>query len=97
VIETGRDLAELAADLIPLPQVLVNARVSRRVPLEELPGVSRTIAEAEETLADDGRVLVRYSGTEPLLRVMVEGSDQTTIERLAGAIANQARSEVGES
>lgn len=95
IIETGRDLADLAADLVELPQVLVNARVSRRVPLEELPGVSRTIAEAEETLADDGRVLVRYSGTEPLLRVMVEGTDQKTIERLAGAIAEQARSEVG--
>ena len=97
VIETGRDLADLAADLVPLPQVLVNARVGRRVPLDDLPGVLARIADAERTLGREGRVLVRYSGTEALLRVMVEGRDRGTIEGLAGAIADQARAEIGES
>ena len=95
VAESGRELAELAADLVPLPQVLVNTRVGRRVPLEELPGVSRAIADAEGELQDDGRVLVRYSGTEALLRVMVEGTEQATIERLAERIASQAVAELG--
>ncbi len=95
VAESGRDLADLAADLVPLPQVLVNARVGRRVPLDDLPGVTRAIADAEGELDGNGRVLVRYSGTEALLRVMVEGTDQATIERLAAGIADQAVAELG--
>lgn len=95
VVESGRELADLAADLVPLPQVLVNARVGRRVPLEELPGVSRAIAAAEGELRGTGRVLVRYSGTEALLRVMVEGAEQATIERLAEGIASRAVAELG--
>jgi len=95
VVESGRELADLAADLVPLPQVLVNAPVGRRVPLEELPGVSRAIAAAEGELRGTGRVLVRYSGTEALLRVMVEGAEQATIERLAEGIASRAVAELG--
>jgi len=87
-------LAELAADLIPVPQVLVNVRVPRHIPLAELPEVSGLIDAAERTLADTGRILVRYSGTEPLLRIMIEGPDQVEISELAKAIGDRFRSEV---
>ena len=96
VIETGRELADLAADLVPLPQVLVNVRVRQRTALAELLEVSRLIEKAERDLAGEGRVLVRYSGTEPLLRIMIEGPDQAAIRGLAETIAARARVDLGE-
>ena len=96
VIETGSDLADLTAELVPWPQVLVNVRVRRRTALAELPEVSRLIEKAERDLVGEGRVLVRYSGTEPLLRIMIEGRDQATIEALAETIAERARADLGE-
>ncbi len=95
IIETGCDLADLAAGLRPVPQVMVNVRVRRCVPLAELPEVSRLIDAAEHTLADTGRILVRYSGTESLLRIMVEGPDRAEIGGLAKTIADRVRAEVG--
>lgn len=95
MIETGRGLAQLAADLAPRPQVLVNVAVRRRAPLEGVPGVPPLVAAAERQLAGTGRVLVRYSGTEPLLRVMVEGPDEAQVRRLAEAIADRVRAEIG--
>ena len=91
VLETGRELADLAADLVPLPQVLVNVGVRQRTALAELPEVVRLIEQAERDLEGEGRVLVRYSGTEPLLRIMIEGPDQRTIQGLADAIAARVR------
>ena len=95
VIETGRELADLAADLVPLPQVLVNVRVRQWTALTELPDVSRLIEKAERDLAGAGRVLVRYSGTEPLLRIMIEGPDQEAIQGLAETIAERVRADLG--
>lgn len=95
IIETGCDLADLAAGLRTVPQVLVNVRVRRCVPLAELPEVSRLIDAAEHTLADTGRILVRYSGTESLLRIMIEGPDRAEIGGLAKTIADRVRAEVG--
>ena len=95
VLETGRELADLAADLVPLPQVLVNVRVRQRTTLAELPEVSRLIEQAERDLAGEGRVLVRYSGTEPLLRIMIEGPDQGAIQGLADTIAARVRVDLG--
>jgi phosphoglucosamine mutase len=96
VIETGQDLADLAGDFVPLPQVFVNVRVGQRIPIAEMPKLSRLIEAIERDLAGDGRVLVRYSGTEPLLRIMVEGRKQVVISGLAEAIAEGARTEFGE-
>lgn len=93
--EAGRGLARLAADLVPRPQVLVNVAVRRRARLEDVPGVSPLVEAAERQLAGTGRVLVRYSGTEPLLRVMVEGPDETQVRGLAEAIADRVRAEIG--
>ena len=95
MFETGRGLADLTADLVPRPQVLVNVAVRRRVRLEELPGVSRLVETASRRLAGTGRVLVRYSGTEPLLRIMMEGPDEAQIRGLAEEIADRVRAEIG--
>ena len=95
VFDAGRALADLAADLVPRPQVLVNVGVRRRARLEEVPGVSRLIEAATRQLAGAGRVLVRYSGTEPLLRIMVEGPDEAQIRGLAERIADRVRAEIG--
>ena len=95
LFDGGRTLADLAADLTLRPQVLLNVAVRRRARLEELPGVSALIEAATRRLGRDGRVLVRYSGTEPLLRIMVEGPDEGRIRGLAEAIADRVRAEIG--
>ena len=95
MLDSGRPLADLAADLAPRPQVLLNVEVSRRARLDELPGVSALVDAAAGQLGREGRVLVRYSGTEPLLRIMIEGPDEARIRRLAEAIADRVRAEIG--
>ena len=89
--ETGRELADLTAGLEIFPQVLLNVRVHVKPDLDGEPEIMAAIGAAEESLGSDGRVLVRYSGTEPLLRVMIEGKDATLVRRLAEDIAEQAR------
>ena len=88
---TGRSLADLAAELTTYPQVLLNVRVARKVELATVPDVARTMADVESRLAGNGRLLVRYSGTEPLLRIMIEGQDQDDIAAWAEEIAASVR------
>jgi phosphoglucosamine mutase len=88
-------LDELAADLTVYPQLLINIRVKTRKPLEELPKVAAEIRACESALDGFGRVLVRFSGTEPLARVMVEGPDAGQVETWAERIAAAIRSELG--
>ena len=95
MIESDRELADLRCDLEVYPQVLVNVPVRSKPDLEAEPEIVSAILEAENALAGRGRVLVRYSGTEPLLRVMIEGPDSETVQRLAGAIAERARQRLG--
>jgi phosphoglucosamine mutase len=83
----SKPLSELAAVMTRTPQVLVNTRVHRKVPLDELADAQRMIRELERELGDDGRVLVRYSGTETKVRVMVEGLDESRIATWAHDIA----------
>jgi phosphoglucosamine mutase len=91
----GRPLSELATVMTRTPQVLVNTAVDKKVPLDQLPDVQRMIADIERQLGDDGRILVRYSGTEAKARVMIEGSDEVRIrswaEAIAGALAKACR------
>jgi phosphoglucosamine mutase len=87
---TGADLADLADDLPVYPQVLVNVRVARKIDLREVPAVAAAISRVEDRLGDRGRLLVRYSGTEPLLRVMLEGQDRAQIEAWAQEIVAEA-------
>ncbi|MCC6749568.1 MAG: phosphoglucosamine mutase [Deltaproteobacteria bacterium] len=88
----GRPVSELAAVMTRYPQVLVNVKVGRKRPLEELPSVQKMIVDAERRLAGEGRVLVRYSGTESKARVMVEGTDEGAIRQLAEHIAAELQS-----
>jgi len=85
--EAERPLAELATVMQRYPQVLVNVKVSRKPPIDQLPDVASMIGRIERTLGSDGRVLVRYSGTEPKARVMVEGPDAQAIQGYAEDIA----------
>ncbi len=73
---TGRTLSDLASELTTYPQVLVNVRVERKVDLKTVPAVAAVMSAVESRLAGNGRLLIRYSGTEPLLRIMIEGRDQ---------------------
>jgi phosphoglucosamine mutase len=88
---TGRTLSDLASELTTYPQVLVNVRVERKVDLKTVPEVAAVIADVESRLADSGRLLIRYSGTEPLLRIMIEGRDQAEIARWAEEIADTVK------
>jgi phosphoglucosamine mutase len=93
--ETGSPISELAAAYQPYPQILLNVPVSSRPDLITLPGIDELIEEVQEELGDDGRVLLRYSGTEPLARVMVEGPDREMIETRAQRIAEVITAEIG--
>src|SRR5262249_60646049 len=92
---SGNTHAELAGQLEISPQVLMNLRVRNKPPLESMPGVKSVIDEVEKNLQGQGRVLVRYSGTENLARVMIEGQDQTDIQRHATRIADAIKAEIG--
>ena len=89
--ETGRELADLASELITYPQVLVNVRVREKADLATVPAIAETMKKVEQGLAGNGRLLVRYSGTEPLLRIMLEGKDDTEIRAWADEIATAVR------
>ena len=95
VASSGRSLAELAAGFRRFPQVLRNVTVREKPPLETVPGVSVAVTSAERELGSAGRVLLRYSGTEPLARVMIEGPEQQQIETLCDRIARVIEAELG--
>ncbi|PCJ18790.1 MAG: phosphoglucosamine mutase [Candidatus Cloacimonadota bacterium] len=95
MVKTKSKLSKLSSVVIKLPQVLKNVNISEKKPLEELPTVIEKIAEVEEKLNGKGRVLVRYSGTENLLRVMLEGEDEVKINIWATDICNEIKKEIG--
>jgi phosphoglucosamine mutase len=99
VFEVMRDanagLDELTQEVQVYPQRLVNVRIKQKRRLEDLPGVVAEIRAAEESFGDSGRVLVRFSGTEPLARVMVEGPELDRVETFANRIASQIQAELG--
>ena len=91
----NKTLAELVGGFQRYPQVLVNIRVSEKRPFEELPAVQRLAHEIEQQLGDRGRLLLRYSGTESLARVMIEGESESEVTSQANALAEAIRAEVG--
>jgi phosphoglucosamine mutase len=95
VASSGRSLADLADDLVNYPQVLLNVRVREKVDLKTVPAVAEAIASVEHQVSDHGRLLVRYSGTEPLLRVMIEGRDEGEIRGWAQEIVDIVKRELG--
>jgi phosphoglucosamine mutase len=94
--ETGRTLADLAGDLTTYPQVLRNLRVREKRDWMSIPAAAQAVADVEARLAGRGRLLVRYSGTEPLLRVMIEGEHQDEIDAWAARIVEAVKAEIGE-
>jgi phosphoglucosamine mutase len=77
------------------PQIMVNLAVAEKRPLEELPTVQEAVAEVEKELGHEGRVLIRYSGTENKVRVMVEGRDETRVHELAHLLADKLKLALG--
>jgi phosphoglucosamine mutase len=95
VARTGKSLDALTADLKVFPQVIVNVKVREKKPLASIPAVAQAICAAEEELKDSGRVVIRYSGTEALARVMIEAESEEAMRRHAEAIADAIRKELG--
>jgi phosphoglucosamine mutase len=95
IARTGKSVDELTADLKVFPQVIVNIKVREKKPLESIPAVAAAIRAAEAELKDSGRVVIRYSGTEPLARVMIEAESEEAMQRLADGIADAIRKELG--
>jgi phosphoglucosamine mutase len=95
MVREGKPLSELAKVMERTPQVLVNLAVDKKIPLDQLPDVQKLIADVERQLGTDGRVLVRYSGTESKVRVMIEGMDEGAIQgwadEIAGAMSKATR------
>jgi phosphoglucosamine mutase len=95
MVQTQKPLSELAAAYRAFPQVLVNVRVARKPALNAIPSIVDAVAAIERELGDDGRVLLRYSGTEPLARVMVEGPEHAVITAQAQGLAKLLATELG--
>jgi phosphoglucosamine mutase len=95
IARTGKRLDELTSDLTVFPQVIINVKVREKKPMESIPAVAGRIRAAEDELRDSGRVVIRYSGTEPLARVMIEAESEEAMRRHAEAIAEAIRKELG--
>jgi phosphoglucosamine mutase len=95
VAASGQSLAQLVAGLKVFPQTIKNVRVKEKRPLEQMPEVTAAIQKAEQQLNGNGRVNVRYSGTEALARVMVEAEKEETVQRLVGEIAAALQAAIG--
>lgn len=95
MVESQRGLHELTEGFVRYPQVLVNVRVRERRPFTEMTKVGDLIRATESALGEHGRLLLRYSGTELLARVMIEGKEQEQIEKLAKALADEIKGEIG--
>jgi phosphoglucosamine mutase len=95
VSETGQDLEQLTTGLREFPQTIRNIRVRERIPLAELPAVAEQIRSSEKSLGAAGRVVVRYSGTEPLVRVMVEAETEALVRQHIGLIAGALEQAIG--
>jgi phosphoglucosamine mutase len=95
IVSLAGPLDSLVADLKIYPQKIVNVRVKSKPPLESLPEVSRTLGEAEKALGKSGRVILRYSGTEPVARVMVEAERDEDVRRWTDSLASAVRSAIG--
>lgn len=90
-----KSLAQLTQGFVRFPQILVNVRVRERIPFDSLPAVSERAREIERSMGDRGRLLLRYSGTELLARVMIEGEDEAKVQADASSLAALIKAEIG--
>ena len=95
ISDSGKPLADLKLGMSKLPQTMINVRLAKKVDITENNAINAAVAEAEQKLAGRGRVLLRPSGTEPLIRVMAEGDDQALVEQQVKAIAKIVEQQVG--
>jgi phosphoglucosamine mutase len=95
IVRSGKSLAELVGDLKVFPQKIQNVRVREKVPFAQVPEVQRAIDAAERELDGNGRVVVRYSGTEALARVMVEAESEERMQELTKGIAGEIQRKLG--
>jgi phosphoglucosamine mutase len=95
MVRSGKSLADLVSDLKVFPQTIRNVRVREKTPFAQIPAVAAAIAAAEGELNGNGRVVVRYSGTEALARVMIEAESKEQMDRLAELIVTAIRSSLG--
>ncbi len=95
MVQTGKSLAELKSGMLVYPQVMINVRMPRRVDVHSSPEVRKSLSEVETELAANGRVVLRASGTEPVVRVMIEGRDSAQIERLGRHLAETVQRAAG--
>ncbi|HPM42013.1 MAG TPA: phosphoglucosamine mutase, partial [bacterium] len=93
--QRGLSLSEVRRAFKPFPQVNLDVKVKEKRPFEGMPAVAAAMADAESALGSRGRILVRYSGTENIARIMLEGEEIALIERLASEIASEIRAELG--
>lgn len=91
MIKKNKPLSELSAIMEPFPQVLKNVRTSRKLPIARIPGFKKTMKDMEKKLGKNGRILVRPSGTEPVIRVMVEGKDKKLINTMADELCDMVK------
>ena len=94
IVSSGKTLYELKRGMKKMPQTMINVRLLERTDPVKNPAVQQAVAETEGKLGDRGRVLLRMSGTEPLVRVMVEGEDAVLVDELANQLADQVQSAI---
>lgn len=92
--KTGKSLYELKSEMSKYPQVLLNVRVSKKVDLASNEAIQKSVKSVEKSLGDSGRVLLRASGTEPLIRVMVEGADEVKVNKYAQSLADDVKNAI---
>ena len=95
IVTEDKSLADLALVMEIFPQILINVPVKKKIPVTEVPALSRQIIEVEKKLKNHGRLLIRYSGTENKLRIMLEGENYDEIERYAEELADSVRKLLG--
>ena len=95
ISDSGKPLADLKLGMSKFPQTMINVRLAKNVDITENNAINAAVAEAEQKLAGRGRILLRPSGTEPLIRVMAEGDDQALVEQQVKAIAKIVEQQVG--
>lgn len=94
MVETGDSLFDLRSEMTKLPQTMINVRLQQKVDIGEIAAINTAVAEVENTLSGRGRVLLRPSGTEPVVRVMVEGEDRSEVEQLCHRLAEQVENAI---